>query len=204
MADIQHASLSDPLIHEPKDITGAAAGTAYISNGSSSGSWSPITVAGNPITVVVQAQGDHNADQGPALVDVAHQILFGAGGTITGNATINPDGSITINTSGSYLVNLTLTYGRTTGTGTAQVSTRLLVNDVQQGFSADTWLGTNDERQSTTTTFYLTLVASDDITIEFIRDSAGTNDGGLFARTSSIVGWNDIPSASISIYRTNV
>lgn len=39
MANVQHSSLTDPNIHEPKGITSAAANTLYMANGSSSGSW---------------------------------------------------------------------------------------------------------------------------------------------------------------------
>lgn len=39
---IQHASISDPLIHEPKGASTASVGTVYISNGSGSGTWAKV------------------------------------------------------------------------------------------------------------------------------------------------------------------
>lgn len=39
MANVQHSTLTDPNIHEPKGITTAAANSVYMANGSSSGSW---------------------------------------------------------------------------------------------------------------------------------------------------------------------
>ena len=39
MANIQHSSLSDPQLHEPKGISTATAGSVYRANGSGSGTW---------------------------------------------------------------------------------------------------------------------------------------------------------------------
>lgn len=43
---IQHASIADPNIHEPKGVNVAAANTSYLANGAGSGSWSKITTQG--------------------------------------------------------------------------------------------------------------------------------------------------------------
>lgn len=42
MANVQHSSLSDPNLHEPKGVSTAAANGVYLSNGSGSGSWTPV------------------------------------------------------------------------------------------------------------------------------------------------------------------
>lgn len=39
MANVQHSSLTDPNLHEPKGISSAAANQVYLSNGSGSGTW---------------------------------------------------------------------------------------------------------------------------------------------------------------------
>jgi hypothetical protein len=39
MANIQHSSLTDPNIHEPKGISTASANSSYMSNGSGTGTW---------------------------------------------------------------------------------------------------------------------------------------------------------------------
>lgn len=38
----EHASLTDPNIHEPKGIAGASASTVYVANGAGSGSWTAL------------------------------------------------------------------------------------------------------------------------------------------------------------------
>jgi hypothetical protein len=39
MADIQHSTISDPHLHEPKGISTATGGTVYVATGGGSGSW---------------------------------------------------------------------------------------------------------------------------------------------------------------------
>lgn len=39
MANVQHSSLTDPNLHEPKGISTASASQLYLSNGSGSGTW---------------------------------------------------------------------------------------------------------------------------------------------------------------------
>ena len=39
MANVQHSSLTDPNLHEPKGISSASANQLYLSNGSGSGVW---------------------------------------------------------------------------------------------------------------------------------------------------------------------
>lgn len=39
---IQHASISDPYVHEPKGVSVAASGSVYVSNGAGSGTWKRI------------------------------------------------------------------------------------------------------------------------------------------------------------------
>lgn len=42
MANVQHSSLTDPNLHEPKGISTATADQVYISNGSASGTWTNV------------------------------------------------------------------------------------------------------------------------------------------------------------------
>jgi len=39
MANVNHSTLTDPYLHEPKGAASAGAGTVYVANGSGSGSW---------------------------------------------------------------------------------------------------------------------------------------------------------------------
>ena len=41
MANVNHSSLTDPYLHEPKGVASALSGDVYMANGSGSGSWTP-------------------------------------------------------------------------------------------------------------------------------------------------------------------
>tara|TARA_R110000772_G_scaffold12368_4_gene37827 strand:+ start:1393 stop:1863 length:471 start_codon:yes stop_codon:yes gene_type:complete len=39
MANVNHSSLTDPYLHEPKGVASASVGKVYVANGSGSGTW---------------------------------------------------------------------------------------------------------------------------------------------------------------------
>lgn len=41
MANVNHSTLTDPYLHEPKGVSFAVSGAVYVSNGSGSGNWRP-------------------------------------------------------------------------------------------------------------------------------------------------------------------
>ena len=46
MANVNHSSLTDPYLHEPKGISAAAANKVYVSDGAASGSWKTVYTQG--------------------------------------------------------------------------------------------------------------------------------------------------------------
>jgi hypothetical protein len=82
---IQHASISDPDIHEPKGIAAALAGQVYAADGLGSGSWQP--QAGAPTnTVLVQTASDF-----PAPVAGVITLADNTSYRIAGNVSIGTD-----------------------------------------------------------------------------------------------------------------
>lgn len=41
MANVNHSTLTDPYLHEPKGVSTASSGQVYMANGSGSGTWTP-------------------------------------------------------------------------------------------------------------------------------------------------------------------
>jgi len=55
MANVNHSSLNDPYIHEPKGASTAAAGRVYVANGSGSGTWTAKeTLVGETLTGYIE------------------------------------------------------------------------------------------------------------------------------------------------------
>jgi len=199
MANVEHVATLDPNIHEPKGIASATVDTAYIANGTGSGTFKEVTPTGTFVTDINVASGQQFANQGPSALDTAHQLLFGAGGTLTGDITIDALGALTVTTPGTYSFFLVETFGRSTSSGVSRLNTRLLVNGIQTGFSGSFFLAASSDRLTESFSFSLELLAADVVTFELIRDGAGTNDGGLFTETVVAAGWVDSPSASITV-----
>lgn len=42
MVNVNHSTLTDPYLHEPKGVASASSGNVYVSNGSGSGSWTSL------------------------------------------------------------------------------------------------------------------------------------------------------------------
>lgn len=62
MADIQHADIVDPYIHEPKNASTASSNTVYVSDGAGSGNWTLVGVSTlNYAAVLAELQGDINS-----------------------------------------------------------------------------------------------------------------------------------------------
>lgn len=147
--------------------------------------------------------------QQPAALDTALEIQFGA---VFGTAsdpvqTIarggNTEASILkINETGTYRIKTAIQYGRETSAGTAILNFRALVNGVQAGRSINQRLQNVNTTSIFTDEAWLTLPAGLEITYEVIRDSAGSNSGGLIAgETAGSTGWNTAPSCSLRVER---
>lgn len=109
MATVQHSELTDPNIHEPKDITTAQDGQVYVADGANSGNW--VFPAGH-------AYGELFISEG-----VTSQTLSSASGTsklnptgewtTNGNANVTlsaANGTITILQAGEYQLNFWITF----------------------------------------------------------------------------------------------
>lgn len=67
MADVQHSSITDPHIHEPKGISTAASGTTYVADGAGSGNWKVIELSNLDYSGL---QGQIQSDLDTGAIDV--------------------------------------------------------------------------------------------------------------------------------------
>tara|TARA_R110000772_G_scaffold64511_3_gene144278 strand:- start:1057 stop:1671 length:615 start_codon:yes stop_codon:yes gene_type:complete len=202
MADIEHSAITDPEIHEPKGVSAATSGFAYIADGAGSGTWTLVPASGSRTTDEVVFVGSSLVNQLPVSLDVPIQVSFGTPVNLTGDITLDGTGTFTVVNAGTYSFLMNNTYGRSASVSTAELNIRVLINASQIGGSGNTWLATSDERITKTTAFTLNLSAADVVIIEINRDGNGTNDGGLYTNIPTLVDWAQIPSASLACYKT--
>lgn len=159
-----------------------------------------MTAAENNHTLILS--GDSAAlSQEPTAVDTAKQVEFGGSQTTT-HVDISATGALTFKTTGTYIITTFFQYGREGATGTSYLMNRLLINGTQSGNSLAAKIDNANVLVPWSSTIIVDVTATDVVTIEIIRDSAGSNSGGLFNMTST-AGWTTAPCASVRVYKVN-
>lgn len=140
--------------------------------------------------------------QAPTSVDTALQLTFGgAQGTASNPVMINAVGLVTFNTAGNYAVRIKLQAGRTGASGTSILLSRILVNGAQYGSPAATKLVSADVTIPIESRVVINAIAGQTMAVQIMRDSAGTNFGGVYPQTATVAAWGVAPSALLVISR---
>ena len=200
---MEHKDIPDAQLHQIKGAASASSGQVPIATGSGTTAFGFLDwtqVANKPTSSGYQAKlsAFSGVNQNPSAVDTPLQITFGSAQT-TSDVSISSAGVITFNTSGNYLIDIFLRFGRSTSTGNAIVLNRILKNGAQILNSNGVILSAATQTIPFSAAIPLTMAAGDTITMQVARDSAGTNDGGLFVVSPTIAGWNIVPSATVVV-----
>ena len=195
----EHADIVDAERHEAKGASTALAGRVLQANGDGTTSFVvPSTLSNINISSSIEAQS--LATQNPSAVDTPLQIVFGSG---TSNSDVNvaSNGIVTILTAGLYHVSYSLNFGRSNATGIATLFSRMLINDVPAGVVQSAKIDTSINVSPVSEALIRSFAANDTIKVQIIRDSGGTNDGGLISLDPVLVAWTNSPSAYIRVQK---
>lgn len=142
------------------------------------------------------------ATQAPTAVDTALQVSFGAAqGSASDPVMINAAGTVTFNTAGNYAVRIKLQNGRTGATGTSILLSRILLNGAQVGSTAAVKMTQTDATTPSESRVVLNPTAGQTFQVQIMRDSAGSNFGGVYPQTATVAAWGIAPSALLVISR---
>lgn len=140
--------------------------------------------------------------QAPSAVDTALQLTFGAAQkSATDPVMINSAGLVTFNTDGNYAVRIKTQNGRTGASGTSILLMRILVNGTQYGSPAATRITATDSTVPTESRVVLNPTAGQTMSVQIMRDSAGSDFGGVYPQVSTVAAWGTAPSALLVISR---
>lgn len=140
--------------------------------------------------------------QAPTAVDTALQLTFGsAQGSASDPVTINAAGLVTFNTPGNYAVRIKLQAGRTGASGTSILPSRILVNGAQYGSPAATKLVSADVTIPIESRVVINPTAGQTFAVQIMRDSSGSNYGGVYPQAATVTAWGTAPSALLVISR---
>lgn len=142
------------------------------------------------------------ATQAPTAVDTALQVSFGAAqGSALDPVMINAAGTVTFNTAGNYAIRIKLQNGRTGATGTSILLSRILLNGAQIGSAAAVKMTQTDATTPSESRVVVNPTAGQTFQVQIMRDSAGSNFGGLYPQTATVTAWGTAPSALLVISR---
>ena len=142
------------------------------------------------------------AIQAPAAVDTPLQLTFGAAqGSASDPIMMSAAGLVTFNQAGAYALRLKLQCGRTGASGTSILLSRLLINGAQLGSAAAVKITATDATVPTESRVALNVTAGQTFAAQIMRDSAGSNFGGVYPHTAAVTAWGTAPSALLVISR---
>ena len=142
------------------------------------------------------------ATQAPTAVDTPLQLTFGAAQlSATDPVMLNSAGVVTFNSAGAYAVRIKLQNGRTGATGTSILLSRLLINGAQVGSTAAVKMTQTDATTPTESRVIVQASAGQTFTVQIMRDSSGSNFGGVYPQVATVAAWGTAPSALLVISR---
>lgn len=140
--------------------------------------------------------------QAPSAVDTPLQLTFGAAqGSSSNPVMINAAGLVTFNVAGNYAARIKLQCGRTGATGTSILLSRVLLGGAQYGSPACVKLTQTDATTPTDSRVVINATAGQTLAIQIMRDSTGSNFGGVYPQVATVTAWGTAPSALLVISR---
>ena len=200
---MEHKDIPDAQLHQIKGAASASSGQVPIATGAGTTAFGFLDwaqVANKPTTSGYQValSSFSSVNQNPSAVNTPLTIVFGAAQTTT-HVSMSAGGILTFNTPGDYLITTFFRFGRYTSAGNAVVLNRILKNGAQILNSSGTLLDANTQITPFSSSIPMQMAATDTLSFEVVRDSAGTNDGGLFVISPTAPGWNIVPSATVVV-----
>lgn len=140
--------------------------------------------------------------QAPTAVDTPLQVAFGAAqGAPSDPVSISSAGLVTFNEAGNYAVRVKLQCGRTGASGTSILLSRLVLGGTQLGSAACVKLTQTDATTPTDSRVVMNPTAGQTLQVQIMRDSAGSNFGGIYPQAATVTAWGTAPSALLVISR---
>lgn len=169
MANVNHSTLTDPYIHEPKGVASAASGEVYIANGSSSGTWTKLQRhVGGHIPFDTTTPYTHATTTSDTALNPAFTLVDNNGfsGISTPNAGIRYDGTESIHTALTFTTSIRQASG-----GDREVELVFYLNGSPLAGSRVVTTATTGSWNQFTSAFNTTLATNDVIEVHVKADA---------------------------------
>lgn len=207
MADLQHASLPEALLHEAKGAAGASAGQVLTGTGTGTATFQDLPQSNLVVedTLVDASYADQLlANEG----DTARIVFSGTSfNSPNGHMSMGANGIITINTDGVYHVSIQAEAGRTTNAGFVTLGFSSRKNGVQENpttlMSIDDSTAASSARVSGSS--LAEFKAGDEISYFQARVAGGnTGEAGITTQAITIPAWQDVASSRVVVTKLGV
>jgi hypothetical protein len=172
MANVNHSTLTDPYLHEPKGVASAASGEVYIADGAGTGAWTQLQRhVGGYLAFSATSPYIHSATTSDTPLDPTFTIVDNNGftGVSTPNAGIRYDGLESIHAGITFTASVQQTSGHD-----RDVELVLYLNNSQLAGSRVVTTSKNGEWAQFTTAFNTTLATNDVIEVHTKVDSTSS------------------------------
>lgn len=144
MANVNHSTLTDPYLHEPKGVAAASSGDVYVANGSGSGSW---TAKETLIELSLEGYLEDVSAIETAYVPVPFAGTVSKVLTVLEGSIGSADSTVTVkNSAGSSMGTITIT-----SSGSAAGDVDVLLPSSNNTVTADSFITVESDGASTNT-----------------------------------------------------
>lgn len=163
-----------------------------------------VSLANANLAATQVLNGTSFVTQAPSALDTPLIVSFGAAqGSISTPVQLDTFGKVIFNQAGLYIINGFGSVERQGSSGGVSVLLfRARLNGVQVSTTKGFHLDTPNMDIPYEVTIPFQANAGDIFWFEIMRDSSGTNQGGLYGHTVS-GGWSNVPSSQIQIWKLN-
>ncbi|CAM0101116.1 hypothetical protein PODOV005v1_10035 [Vibrio phage PS32B.2] len=200
MADLNHSTLTDDKLHQPKGASTASLNQVLTSNGDGTTRFADLPE--ELFTVLDDISSESVVSQTLDTAGTELQVAFGAAATSpNGSVSIATDGTITFLEDGVYYVNVRALAGRSVSTSTSTLGFSGRANGTQVGSTVPITLDNAADgfNISVADTSVVEVTAGTTYSYHMRLFDDGGGDNGIFFVDYATAGWNNTPSARISI-----
>ncbi|CAH9011496.1 conserved hypothetical protein [Vibrio phage 464E53-1] len=205
MADLNHSTLTDDKLHQPKGASTASLNQVLTSNGDGTTRFADIPT--KSLRVTDELSSESNVNQTLDTVDTELQVAFGgATSSPNGSVSIGADGTVTFAEDGVYYVNVRALAGRSVSTSTSTLGFSGRANGTQVGATVPITLDNAADgfNVSVADTSIVEVTAGTTYTYHMRLFNDGGGDNGIYTVSYSDPSWNNTPSARISIRKLGI
>jgi hypothetical protein len=170
MPDVNHSSLTDPYLHEPKGVAAAAAGDVYIADGAGSGSWSQAFQYASINTIETNAQTVSTIGTNPKTLPFTNN---GPDNVEVSDAANN---RITLTDAGVYFITFRVTFFTSAPGDAGLYEFKVLDDGVATGLALARQMSGSSDTGTAAIAGLMTAGAGSHITVSVESDDAGNND----------------------------